>query len=272
MRNAKLLRRRKNDSFLPRMIKTVIGTILIALVVFYFYHRLPKPDEQKTAPLNVSIDLSPSPSPEHIITITFEEKGYKLVYEPLRGKTIRLIPNFTEKRSASAIAEENSCKVASSGGFYTKADKPLGLFKTDGKVLGNRVNNSSLLTGFLYVTDTGEAYIDSEVTDEHPIILQSGPLFTSNKPYPTQRDEYARRNMVIEDTDGHEYIATIFGSENTYSGPKLSDMPNILFSFNAPFRIQRALNLDGGSASFFKLSNDFMVSEIVAVGSVICIK
>jgi len=254
------------------MIKTFLGAIVIVLLLFYFFQYSPKITEQKTTPLSVSIDISPSPLPKNKVDITYHERRYVLVYEPISGKALSLIPNFTEKRSALSIAEENSCKAASSGGFYTKEDKPLGLFITDGKIYGQRINNSSLLTGFFYMTDSGEIYIDSEVENNHPTILQSGPLFTSNRPYPTRTDEYARRNVIIEDINGAEYIATIFGSENTYDGPQLSDMPAILFSITSPFRVQRALNLDGGSASFFMIANHFTASEIVAVGSVICIK
>lgn len=252
------------------MLKIFLALGLVIVLGYYFYSS-PFRTGGETPPLSVSIDISPSSAPQNKIEITFGERRYRLVYEPLQGKTIRIIPNFTEKRSATVIAEENSCTTASSGGFYTKEDKPLGLFKTDNKVLGEKVNNSSLLTGFLYITKTGEVYIDSEVNTEHPMIIQSGPLFTSNKPYPTRTDEYARRNLVIEDTNGQEYIATIFGAENTYDGPQLTDLPEILFSIKSPFHVQRALNLDGGSASFFKLANDFTTSEIVAVGSVICI-
>jgi hypothetical protein len=247
----------------------VVGFVLVA--VFYFSNNS-FIKKQNTTPLNINSNDSHSPVPKNRIEITFDEREYVLVYEPLSGKTISLIPNFTQKRSAMAIAEENSCTTASSGGFYTKEDKPLGLFITGGKTFGKRVNTSSLLTGFFYVTSNGETYIDSEANDEHPIVLQSGPLFTSDKPFPTKTDEYARRNLVIEDLNGHEYITTIFSKENTYDGPQLTDMPAILFSIKFPFRVQRALNLDGGSASFFKLDNDFIVSEIVAVGSVLCIK
>jgi hypothetical protein len=270
LRNAKRPRRHKKVHHLP-MFRIFIALGLIVVLFLYFYWNSSQ-SERQNIPEQTGANTTPSPSPKNSIEIRFDERDYILAYESLNGKTISLIPNFTEKRSASAIAEENSCTVASSGGFYTKEDRPLGFFKANNEVVAQKVNNSTLLTGYFYVDGRGEAYIDSEAEGTHPIILQSGPLFTSDRPYPTRTDEYARRNMVIEDINGHEYIATIFSAENSYDGPQLMDMPDILFSISSPFRVQRALNLDGGSASFFKSSNGFEVSEIVAVGSVICLK
>lgn len=250
--------------------KIFIAVVFIGLLLFYFYTYTPKIAEQKTVVLDRET-TSPSPTPKNSIQLVFDNRHYTLVYEPITGKKIRLIPNFAEKKSAAAIAEENSCLIASSGGFYTKEDKPLGLFKFNNKIVGQKINNSSLVTGFLYVDDSGGIYINDEVVDDYPTILQSGPLFTNSKLYPTKSDEYARRTVVIEDDNRKEYLATIFGTENTYDGPRLSDLPTIIFSIKNPFQVQRVLNLDGGSASFFKATNGFTVSEIVAVGSIICI-
>ncbi len=247
--------------------------LLLFIITFLFlYFRESFVEQTSVNPSENSSDRSSTGQPANRLVLSYNSKSYQLVYEKVHGRVISLIPNFEEKRSGSSIAAEHACQIASSGGFYTPENKPLGLFRTGDNELGRVSNNRSLLTGFLYAFEDGTIGIDSEPPANASTVLQAGPLFENGNYFPTRQDEYARRIVVIEDTQGNEYIGAVTSTENSYEGPQLSDLPPLLFSIDSPFQVNRALNLDGGSASFFKDSSGFMLSEIVAIGSVLCFK
>ena len=204
--------------------------------------------------------------------ISYGNNEYRLVYEPLAGREILLIPNFNEKQLSSSIIETHKCTIASSAGFYTTENTPLGLFKIDGVELGTNKNNSSLLTGYLYISNNGTIMIESTYRDDFSTALQSGPLFTKAQTFTSKQDEHARRIVIIADTAGEYYLASLYQDSNNFSGPLLSEIPRILYSADSPLSVNKILNLDGGSASFFYNGSDKSVSELVPVGGVICVR
>ena len=252
----------------------VVGLFcLIVLAIatrFYpvFFPETPSPDPQP----------SPVPSGEHThaeaqhIHITRNEIQYTVYYAYLTDRSILLIPNFDNSRAAQVVAAENNCVVASSGGYYTVDRKPLGLFTVNGSTISKRSSDTSLLNGYFYIDASGNSHIGTSVPANIPTAFQSGPLFTSGDKYPTRVDEEARRIVAIETTTGDLLIAAIVRENNAFSGPFLSDVPSLVFSIDEPFHATRALNLDGGSASFYKDGAEFALPELVHVGSIICVK
>lgn len=209
-------------------------------------------------------------SPLHI-KHTLNGVPYIVYYAPISNRTLSLLPNFDNPRAAQVVAEEHHCAVASSGGFYTPDRKPVALFRTNSKSYSDVVSTSSLLTGFFYLDRKGNPHIGASYPSDAPTVFQSGPLFTSNMPFPSSTDEEARRIVVIESTTGELFVAAIVQEQYAFSGPYLSDMPAILFSIKEPFTVARALNLDGGSASFYKDESGFALPELVYVGSILCL-
>lgn len=249
------------------LMRRIIFIVFLASLAIFFLRETQ--DASKLSEVFIQ-NPTPSPLPVNSINISFNKRAYKILYEDITDKTLTLIPNFIEKNSAGSLSESNLCTVSSSGGFYTKENKPLGLYKKDGEIINRQIHTSSLLTGFLYQTKDGKIGISEEPPVDAPDIVQTGPLFESGRKFNSRQDEYARRIVVIEDTKGNEYIATAVGNENTFDGPLLSELPTILFSITSPFKVNRALNLDGGNASFFKSESGYTVSELVAVGSLLC--
>ena len=253
------------------MYKLLLTLLVIAGVYLFLNNRKSiNPDTGQTPPPsdNQIIPVQPKKS----ITIKNGELSYALTYEKVSDRNLTIIPNFTEKRSASTIAEENKCVIASSGGFYTKDNKPLGLLKIDGTVLNKRVTTTNLLTGFLSYGNDGVWTIGRVPDENFSTIVQSGPFFEKGINFSSNNTETARRIIVFEDLERILYLGALYNETNTRSGPELSKIPELVFSLKQPFTVQKILNLDGGSASFFKYSNGFTLSELVPVGNILCIK
>lgn len=197
-----------------------------------------------------------------------------------RAASVELVPNFKDKENSKALVERNNCNLAINGGFYQKDATPLGLFYTSGVQFKPGIK-SNLVTGFFWEDHGGNRMMGKnppESLDNLDFILQTGPLFTTANPAVSiVNDEHARRSLLVLDKTDKLYAATIVGKENSFSGPPLGSLPGLLAKSEVQTKlpITTILNLDGGSASFFYVREgveEFMLSELVPVGSVICVK
>lgn len=209
------------------------------------------------------------------------DKTYRInIVEVPAADTMTLIPNFTAKDSSRTIVDRNSCNLAINGGFYQKNNTPLGLFQTHGSRLGSMIV-SNLVTGFFWQEKNGVRHTGQTVPtrlDDVDFILQTGPLFSLANPTGSfVNDEPDRRSLLVLDKNNRLYLVEVFEKDNTFGGPELSKIP-ALFSqkeVQDVYPVTGVLNLDGGSASFFYVrgkDREFMLSELVPVGSVICVK
>ena len=212
------------------------------------------------------------PQTKNKAEIPYGQSTYVLYYSPISKRGIEVIPNFSDKLDAESLSEKNKCMIASNGGFYTTNDTPLGLFKINNTVIGSEKKETNLINGFFYLDDSGNPHIDRAYPNNAPTVIQTGPFFSAGNTVSTTNDKPARRVVIIEAISGEYYIAAITTKETTMSGPFLSDLPVILFSITEPFKVLRAVNLDGGAASFYKDESGFSLSELTHVGSMICVK
>ncbi|MCR4263486.1 MAG: phosphodiester glycosidase family protein, partial [Candidatus Roizmanbacteria bacterium] len=212
------------------------------------------------------------PQAKNRAEIPYGQSTYVLYYSPISNRGIEVIPNFSDKLDAESLSEKNKCRIASNGGFYTTDSTPLGLFKINNTVIGSEKKETNLINGFFYLDDSGNPHIDRAYPNNAPTVIQTGPFFSAGNTVSTTNDKPARRVVIIEAISGEYYIAAVTTKETTTSGPFLSDLPVILFSITEPFEVLRALNLDGGAASFYKDESGFTLSELTHVGSVICVK
>jgi len=189
--------------------------------------------------------------------------------------SLKLLGNFDQRRTAEKIVDDSKCDYAISGGFYTRDYKPIGLYIEDNKIISNfEVNN--LLNGTLWIDNNQKAGIGNGVDRVNlKYAIQSGPQIMENG-QPTAlniiNDNYKRRNAVGINAKGELIFMSVYNPESIFEGPRLSDMPDIvyIFSRNNNNDIKTALNLDGGSASYFKNQN-ITLSELSSAGSIICI-
>lgn len=188
------------------------------------------------------------------------------------GSDLTLIPNFSEKKSTEKVFAENGCKYGANGGFYKKEGGALGLFARNGKIMGEEIT-SATFNGYFWKkgADMGLDWSKPEGWIQTDFILQSGPLFDvefSGKGKFVD-EEQRRRVLAASDKGGKFYFVVIFEKDNSYGGPKLSEIAEILRK--SKFRdFDRALNLDGGSASAFYGENGAKLWEIANVGSFLC--
>ncbi len=142
-------------------------------------------------------------------------------------------------RGVNAVAGVN-------GGFFTPDFKPMGLMIANGHPTGTWQSNK-LLTGTILVENEPRLLWNSEVrTRKARELLQAGPrLVDSGHPVASlERSKHVVRTFIATD-GGHRWV---FGLARNTS---LGELAKILSTREIvpDFRIQRALNLDGGRSS-----------------------
>lgn len=222
----------------------------------------------------VGVVLEPTAMPDvsfEPVAVDLNNVSYGIYFQEV-GSDLILIPNFSEKKSSEKILADSECKYGVNGGFYKKEGGALGLFARDGKILGEEIT-SATFNGYFWKkgADMGLDWSRPEGWIQTDFILQSGPLFDvefkgSGK---FVDEEQRRRVLVASDKGGKFYFVVIFDKDNNYGGPKLAEIAEILRA--SKFRdFDRALNLDGGSASAFYGENGAKLWEIANVGSFLC--
>lgn len=223
---------------------------------------------QKPATLSPTKQTNEEQTPSSFAnaTVTLGDATYSVYWQNINANNLSLIPNFDEKKSATTIIEENNCIYGVNGGFYSQEYTPLGLFVANGEELSN-VRTNRTLNGF-FVKDDGGLWISTQPpTNDVVFALQSGPYMTPTTMIRIQNDELTRRILVARSGDQWYFLA-ITDQDNTFNGPFLSDVPDILEKL--PIDVSGALNLDGGSASAFYSESGTRLGELTPVGSFFC--
>lgn len=252
-----------------------IVVIFASIMVVFFFFRQPttiKPKlEQARAPI---VSFTPSP-PKDSLEIDNNGRIYRVAWlEVNNPSTVSLIPNFTENRTARSLIESKKCTEVVNGGFYTKDNQPTGLFINEGITLRSSIPNT-LFNGFFVVDQNNTASIASSPPEEvGRLALQTGPILIRDEKVVKlviRDDEFARRVVVGVTQKETVVFLVIYDPENSWSGPKLADTPDILSKVIARLQLKDVLNLDGGSASAF-IRDDLSLQELTSVGSFFCVK
>lgn len=215
---------------------------------------------------------SASPKEETIpYEVTFNNVVYAIyIAEIVNPKNVSLIPNFTEKNTASTTFTEKQCNLLINGGFYTTNNKPLGLFFVNGTYLEENKNRSTIHNGFVFKTKSGSLEFGQTVSDSTLLdfAFQTGPYFSKDQKLTISPDSYDRRSLLGISQNGI-YAIAVTELENTSSGPYLADIPQLFAQIPIPF--SHFINLDGGSASAF-YTHSISIGELTAVGSFLCMR
>lgn len=253
-------------------LRTVILILCICIFAFLAYKYI------HTS--SVISSPTPLPTPTTVLqntnfTLTYHDIVYDYAFfiagSPAK---LKLIPNFTDPIRGTAIAKAHQCVSAINGGFYSTTNAPLGAFVSE-EYTQPKPLTSNLFNGFFSFTNT-KATITNKFDSSYTSILQSGPLlFLLGHPLPLaiQNDEHARRSIVAITDDDRILFITFYIHDSIYNGPLLADLPVILNQFATiqKISITAALNLDGGSATFFK-SPDIELPELTSIGSMFCLQ
>ena len=170
---------------------------------------------------------------------------------PAKSATLRVIDDPAETRAdlATTMQREN-CIAGVNGGYFDPDHKPVGLLISDGRVIAPQ-RKARLLSGVVSVVK-GRVQIQRAAefsgTSRPTAARQCGPfLVDGGKAVAGLNDTRpARRTFVA--TAGAERAAIGFSTHVT-----LAQLGALLATSGVArdFRVQRALNLDGGSSSGF---------------------
>lgn len=213
--------------------------------------------------------------------ITFNGGVYLISWQKVDPEKIILLPNFSDKKTASTLFDEFDCKTLINGGFYSKAgedNSPIGLFVSNGQPLSrfqeNKTYNGTLSINALdtpRITSTMPEDILRDAMQTGPILIENG----SPREISLQRDKFSRRMVAAITGDNELLFISVHKEGFSFDGPKLLDMPMIISQFSSEnkLNIADAINLDGGSASaFYSLEKEISLSEASPIGSFFCEK
>jgi len=255
--------------------KILIFLSILAVGVFALLLNLPRPEKNILGTESESKIVSDIPVNK--VTVELDAKKYSASWGFVENaEKLELLSNFTQKKTAEDVFSFEKCKILTSAGFYTKDDKPTGLFISDGKIL-RKFSPNSLTNGVLSINYFGIPRITTTApNDPLRIAIQVGPVLIDNTELRTLSlvNDSEDRRMVAAVTGENKLLFIVFyDPESAYLGPKLVDLPTALSEFEEKTKIEiaDAVNLDGGSASSFYTPN-FKFSEIQNVGAFFCEK
>jgi hypothetical protein len=176
---------------------------------------------------------------------------------------LRVIDNADGASSLASALRLTNCLAGVNGGYFDDAFAPVGLLIVDGKTL-SPIRRARLLTGILAASPRGvQIFRVREFSAKQKLdaAVECGPMIV----------DLGKPVRGLESTrPARRTFAAIAGGDRSALGVcsavTLDDLANILVTdLAADFKIQRALNLDGGSSSafWFKRQNGsaFSISE-----------
>lgn len=256
-----------------KVVKKLFITFLIIALLMLLYSKLPKSQETKN-PISQIIPLKSSP--KNKTEIDLNKITYEAAFFKAQASQVSLYSNLQEKLSSGDLVKAKSCKSLINAGFYTKNDKPTGLFISEGKTIEYHMR-SELFNGIYSITFDDKAKIAATFSQgSTKYAVQSGPLLLVNSTYQKlklKNDEPARRSVAAQDSSGSTWFLSIYDKNSNFLGPYLADLPAVLQIIADKLNVNftDAINLDGGSASAF-YSDQISISELTLVGSYFCIK
>lgn len=176
---------------------------------------------------------------------------------------LRVIDNPGGEKNLADAMEQAKCAAGVNGGYFDPNFAPIGLRVVDGKTLAP-LRRARLLTGVLASSSRGIQIVRvSEFSRKQKLdaAIECGPMIVDLGAKVRGLDDTRSARRTFAAIDRNDHAALGFCSEATLAG-----LAEILASqFAADFKIQRALNLDGGSSSAFwfkrKDGSAFSISE-----------
>ena len=200
-------------------------------------------------------------------TETGEEAKLDLALFSTKSATLRVIDNPAGADDLAAVMRRTRGVAGVNGGYFDPQDAPLGLLISDGKLIAP-LRKARLLSGILVVAKGRVEllrYAEYSSRKNATAALQCGPfLVDGGSAVPGLNDtRSARRTFIL--TGGVDRAAIGFCSSVT-----LAELGDILATSRVAsnLKVQRALNLDGGSSSAFWFNGEngpFSIRELKTV-------
>jgi uncharacterized protein YigE (DUF2233 family) len=190
-----------------------------------------------------------------VLTENGDEATVELALFSTKSATLRVIDNPTGGLDLSAAMEREHCLAGVNGGYFDPADKPVGLLISDGKTIAP-LRKARLLSGIAVVSEGRVQLLRvAEYSSKQKVVaaLQCGPFLVDRAQPVTGLDDTrsARRTFIA--ICGADRVLIGFCSRVT-----LAQLAKILAKpgLGPDLKVQRALNLDGGSSSAFWVAGD----------------
>ena len=174
---------------------------------------------------------------------------FELAIFSAKSCALRIIDNPDGERLAGMMKREKYvCAV--NGGYFDEQFKPIGLRIVNSQML-TPLKPARLITGVLFASPRGVQIVRAREFSQRQKIeaaIQCGPFLVdrSQRVGGLNNSQHARRTFAATETNERALLG--FCSEVS-----LADLANILATtpIAAGLKIQRAINLDGGSSSAF---------------------
>jgi Exopolysaccharide biosynthesis protein related to N-acetylglucosamine-1-phosphodiester alpha-N-acetylglucosaminidase len=163
--------------------------------------------------------------------------------------TLRVIDNQIGETLSNVMAREK-CVAGVNGGYFSSNFEPIGLLISDGKIV-TRLQRASLITGVLSASTRGVQILrprEFSLQKKVNAAVQCGPFLV---------DHYERVHGLNDSQLARRTFAAIATNDRALLGVcseiSLAKLAVILATTRLAddLKIQRALNLDGGSSSAF---------------------
>jgi exopolysaccharide biosynthesis protein len=178
--------------------------------------------------------------------------------------TLRVLQNEGGADGLGEIMRHEKCLAGVNGGYFDENFAPLGLRIENGQMIAP-LQRARLITGVLVASSRGVQIVRSREFSRRlgvTAAIQCGPfLIDRGKPTSGLNDSHlARRTFAATTSDSRALVGVC-------SGVSLAELAKILAttSLAEDLKIERALNLDGGSSSAFWFAREngsaFSISE-----------
>jgi uncharacterized protein YigE (DUF2233 family) len=177
---------------------------------------------------------------------------------------LRVLQNEDGAESLSDEMKHEKCLAGVNGGYFDEKFAPIGLRITNGQTIAP-LQRARLITGVLVASSRGVQIVRSREFSRRPTVttaIQCGPfLVDRGQPVGGLNDSHLARRTFAATTTGDGALVGVC------SGVSLAEFSKVLAttSFAEDLRIERALNLDGGSSTGFWFAREngsaFSISE-----------
>jgi phosphodiester glycosidase len=178
--------------------------------------------------------------------------------------TLRILQNKNGAESLADVMRDEKCVAGVNGGYFDEKFAPIGLRMANGQMIAP-LQRARLITGVLVASSRGVQIVRSREFSRRPGVaaaIQCGPfLVERGQPIGGLNDSHLARRTFAATTSSSRALVGVC------SEVSLAELAKILAttSLAEDLRIERALNLDGGSSTGFwfarENSSAFSISE-----------
>ena len=178
--------------------------------------------------------------------------------------TLRILQNKNGAESLADVMRDEKCVAGVNGGYFDEKFAPIGLRMANGQMIAP-LQRARLITGVLVASSRGVQIVRSREFSRRPGVaaaIQCGPfLVERGQPIGGLNDSHLARRTFAATTSSSRALVGVC------SEVSLAELAKILAttSLAEDLKVERALNLDGGSSSAFWFAREngsaFSISE-----------